>query len=56
MITIPQPLPAQALGRAGLFKYEVARGGHFAAFEQPHLLVAELRASLATLRCRNGSR
>ena len=29
---------------------EVARGGHFAALEQPNLFVAELRASLATLR------
>ena len=29
---------------------EVARGGHFAAFEQPHLFVAELRASLSALR------
>lgn len=29
---------------------EVAKGGHFAALEQPNLFVAELRASLATLR------
>jgi pimeloyl-ACP methyl ester carboxylesterase len=29
---------------------EVARGGHFAAFEQPALFVAELRACFAKLR------
>jgi pimeloyl-ACP methyl ester carboxylesterase len=29
---------------------EAARGGHFAALEQPDLFVAELRAGLATLR------
>ena len=29
---------------------EVAKSGHFAALEQPHLFVAELRARLATLR------
>jgi pimeloyl-ACP methyl ester carboxylesterase len=29
---------------------EVARGGHFAAFEQPELFVAELRASFGKLR------
>ena len=28
----------------------VARGGHFAAFEQPDLFVAELRKSLAQFR------
>jgi hypothetical protein len=29
---------------------EVARGGHFAAFEQPELFVAELRACFGKLR------
>jgi len=29
---------------------EVTRGGHFAAFEQPDLFVAELRACFAKLR------
>ncbi len=28
----------------------VAQGGHFTAFEQPHLFVAELRQSLAQFR------
>jgi pimeloyl-ACP methyl ester carboxylesterase len=29
---------------------EVPKGGHFAAFEQPELFVAELRKSFAQLR------
>jgi hypothetical protein len=29
---------------------DVARGGHFAAFEQPELFVAELRKSFAQFR------
>jgi epoxide hydrolase len=29
---------------------EAARGGHFAAFEQPELFVAELRKSFAQMR------
>jgi hypothetical protein len=29
---------------------EAAQGGHFAAFEQPELLVAELRKSFAQMR------
>jgi len=30
--------------------HEAAQGGHFAAFEQPDLFVAELRKSLAQFR------
>ena len=33
-----------------LYWNEVAKGGHFAAFEQPDLFVAEIRNSLRTLR------
>jgi pimeloyl-ACP methyl ester carboxylesterase len=29
---------------------EVAKGGHFAAWEQPHLFSAEIRAAFRSLR------
>ena len=33
---------------------EAAKGGHFAALEQPEILVSEIRAGLRTLRSANG--
>ena len=46
----------QVLGFSGsegaklFYWYEVSKGGHFAAFEQPELFVAELRRSFGQVR------
>ena len=37
---------------ANLIHYgEADKGGHFAAFEQPEIMVSEIRAGLRSLRC-----
>jgi hypothetical protein len=60
-LSIP-PASLEAISRRGMLLWgeriytklfywnEVARGGHFAAFEQPEIFVAELRKSFAQFR------
>jgi hypothetical protein len=47
--TIGYGLSDSPVGLAAFF-YEVDKGGHFAAWEQPELFVAEVRAAFRSLR------
>jgi pimeloyl-ACP methyl ester carboxylesterase len=46
---VPSSLPRRAY-RNLIYFHEVDKGGHFAAWEQPELFSAKLRAAFKTLR------
>jgi hypothetical protein len=50
MSTRPQTLYGIGDSPVGLAANKLDKGGHFAACEQPELLVAEVRAALKPLR------
>jgi len=45
-----RPSVRAPFGAVQAFRNKLAKGGHFAAWEQPHLVAEELRAAFRSLR------